>query len=114
MCTRTMLALRARDHGNRLTFVPCQSTGGVGRFGIATEDCAASIWAITPDGARFPGSGAAVLIASVLMQKRWPVAVGYFPGIRQALFHGYRLIARHRARFPGVTPWCEAHPEDCI
>lgn len=113
MCTCTVNALRSRDHGGRLTFVPCQSTRGVEQFGVTGEECAASVWAISPDSIPVSGGEAAVLIAGVLMQKRWPVVVGGLPVVHHALDRGYRFVARNRSRFPGETPWCAVHPDDC-
>ena len=35
------------------------------------------------------------------------------PGVEQLLDRAYQWVARNRARFPGTTPWCEAHTGNC-
>jgi len=114
MCTRTIAWLRDHDKQNRLDPLPCQSLDGVRRFGISREQCEEAVWSVTDDGERASGGQAAMMILAVMWQTSWPVTVGKMPGIRQALDVGYRLVARNRRRFPGMTPWCESHPDTCL
>jgi predicted DCC family thiol-disulfide oxidoreductase YuxK len=114
MCTRTISWIAARDRAGRLTPVPCQAREGVERFGLSRRECEASVWVVTPDGSRIPAGQAVVLVLAVLWQRPWLVTLGRLPGVRQLLDTGYRLVARNRGRFPGVMPWCESHPGDCV
>jgi predicted DCC family thiol-disulfide oxidoreductase YuxK len=113
MCTRTIAWLIAHDPEGRLRPVPCQSRTGVERFGLSREQCEASVWVVSPDGRTTSGGQAAVLIAALLWQRPWLVALGRLTGVRHLLHTGYKLVARNRNRFPGVTPWCESHPGAC-
>jgi predicted DCC family thiol-disulfide oxidoreductase YuxK len=114
VCTRTVAWLERRDRHHWLRPVACQTVHGVGRFGLTPRDCLASVWAITPGGRKEAGAQAATLIASVLLQRQWPVTLGRMPGVRHVLALGYRTVARNRHRLPGMTPWCDSHPGQCI
>lgn len=39
--------------------------------------------------------------------------VARLPGVEQLLDAAYQWVARNRSRFPGTTPWCEAHTGTC-
>ena len=112
-CTRSIRYLHRLDRQGRLTSVACQVAQREARYGLEGVDCGESAWALTDDGRREAGGQAATLIASALLQQRWPVTVGRLPGVRHALAFGYRAVARNRHRFPGDTPWCEANPGRC-
>lgn len=112
-CTRSIRYLHKLDRQHRITSIACQVAKENPGFPPGDIDCGESAWAITVDGRCEAGGQAATLIASILLQKRWPVTVGRFAGIRHALSFGYRWIARNRHRFPGDMPYCTAHPGSC-
>lgn len=112
-CTRTIRYLHTLDRHGRITSIACQVAKEDPAFALGEIDCGESAWAITDDGRREVGGQAATLIAAVLLQRRWPMTVGRWPGIRHALGFGYRWIARNRYRLPGDTPYCTAHPGAC-
>lgn len=114
MCTRTIAWLMDHDRAGRLEPVPCQNVDGVVRFGLSHSQCEASIWTLTDDGDLASGGQAMMLILAVLWQQPWIATIGRLPGVRQALDFGYGLVARNRRRFPGMTPWCESHPDACF
>jgi predicted DCC family thiol-disulfide oxidoreductase YuxK len=72
-------------------------------YGLRDTDCEMMAWVIAEDGSRVGGAQAFALIASVLLDKQWPVTGGRLPVLKQALDFGYRLIAKNRYRFPGDT-----------
>ncbi len=111
-CTRSIRYLHRLDRHDRITSIACQVAKEDPGFELGNIDCGKSVWAIAADG-REAADQAATLIASVLLQKRWPVTLGKLPGVRHTLAFGYHWIARHRHRFPGDTPWCSAHPGSC-
>lgn len=114
MCTFTVERLLSRDHDERLTVVPCQSTSGMTRFHVSREQCEERVWAVTPEGRRVSGGQAVMLICAVMWQRSWPVTIGRLPVVSQVLAWGYGLVTRNRHRFPGTTAWCEAHPGECL
>ncbi len=103
-CTRQVRYIHKLDKHQRVASEPCQFVQHDPRWGLQEADCGAMAWAITSDGRRAGGSQAFTLIASVLLNRQWPVTVGRLPIIRQVLDLGYRLIATNRYRFPGDTP----------
>lgn len=58
-----------------------------------------------------PGSGRASSSGSA----GWCPFTAFYrlPGVRWAQDRLYRWVAENRYRLPGVTPWCQRHPEDC-
>jgi predicted DCC family thiol-disulfide oxidoreductase YuxK len=112
-CTRSVRYLKNRDKRNQIEAIPCQIAINDPKYGLTDADCAQSIWAYTSDGRQAAGDQAAMLIASVMVDKKWPVTFGNLPLIKQALGFGYRTIARNRYRFPGDTPACQQPGFDC-
>ncbi len=112
-CTLIAKTLGQLDRHKRLELVPYQQTGVPARFGLRTEECERSVWAIDAAGRAWHSAAAVNTIISVLTgnsalwwlyERRW---VGC---IEEKL---YRLVARNRSHFPGITPFCERHPEQC-
>lgn len=112
-CTRSIRYMKKLDKRNQITVIACQIAQQDPAYQLEGVDCGESAWALTEDGRREAGAQAATLIASVLMNKRWPVTVGRLPGVRHALAFGYRVIAKNRYRFPGDTPYCSVPGHDC-
>lgn len=80
MCTRAISWIERRDTERRIVAVPCQSDQTLKRFGVTPDDCAKSVWAVTPGGERVPSGQATALVLAVLMQQRWLVTFGRLPG----------------------------------
>lgn len=112
-CTRSIRYLHRLDRQGRVTSIACQVAQRNGQYELEGVDCGESAWALTADGRREAGGQAAMLIASTLLRRSWPVTIGRLPGIRHALAFGYRTIATNRYRLPGDTPWCGANPGKC-
>lgn len=113
VCTRTIRKLNDWDKRNVLEFRTCQSMNLDDLGGISPKMCMRAVWAISEDGTIASGSDAAALIASAMLNNWWPWRIGRLPGIRHILGFGYQLVADNRMKFPGDTPWCQQHPEDC-
>jgi len=103
-CTRQVRYIHKLDKHNRVFSEPCQFVQHNPAYGLEEVDCGEMAWAIADDGRRAGGAQAFTLIAAIMLGKNWPIRVGRFPGIRQALDLGYRFIARNRHRFPGDKP----------
>lgn len=113
MCTRTVRRLAGMDKRHALSFRPCQSLPDSGLRGITRADCEKAVWIIAPDGHAEQGSRAAVRMLAAMLNHRWPNTVFNLPGVAQVMNAVYKGIASHRSGFPGETPWCQQHPEDC-
>lgn len=114
VCTRIVRELKQIDKRGVLTFRTCQSIGLDGWRGVTPSACHREIWALADNGMVATGADAASLIFTAMIDNWWPWRIGRLPVIRQILSLGYRIIAKNRRRFPGDTPWCEQHPEDCM
>lgn len=113
VCTRTIRFLRAHDTRGVLEFRPCQTIPDAGWNEITPADCARAVWAVADNGRIAYGSDAAFLILAAIWSNWWPWRLGTLPGVRQVAQAVYSVIARNRRRLPGVTPWCEQHPDEC-
>ncbi len=113
MCTRVVRQLHKMDRRGRLSFRPCQSVSLEGVSGITPTQCLRAVWAIAEDGTIASGSDAFTLIMSVLLNNRWPYRIGRVPGIQHVMQFVYGWVADNRRKFPGETPWCQQHPEEC-
>lgn len=103
-CTRQVRYVHKLDKHNRVASEPCQFVQHDPAYGLQDVGCGEMAWAITDDGRRAGGAQAFTLVASVMLDKQWPVILGRFPGIRHVLDLGYRVIAKNRYRFPGDQP----------
>ena len=93
--------------------VPFQKPGAPEAHGLMTADCERSAWAVTPAGRRHPAAAAITLALAVALGAGLPLWFYAIPGVRQAQERAYRWVAANRSRFPGDTPYCEQHPEEC-
>jgi predicted DCC family thiol-disulfide oxidoreductase YuxK len=76
--------------------------------GLTPAQTRAQVWLVWPSTR---ASGGAAAINSALSHVWWlrPVTWLYrLPGLRQLEDRVYHWVARHRHRFPGVTPACES------
>lgn len=62
---------------------------------------------------RHSGAEAANAAVSSAIGTRLPLAFYRIPGVRPLQDAIYRWVAAHRYRFPGTTPYCQAHPASC-
>ena len=96
-----------------MTIVPFQKPGVPERAGLTVEQCREAAWAIEPGGRQH--RGAAAIHAALAWALGLPVLLRVYelPLIRWIEDAVYAWVAAHRKRLPGVTPYCEEHPEEC-
>lgn len=109
-CTDIRQRLEQRDRHHRIAWVPCQQ---MAHDGETPQLCMRTVVSITPDGTMNTGAQAFARILTVLSGSPLPIQFATLPGLCSLLSLGYRGIARVRRHLPGVTPWCDRHPEDC-
>ena len=81
--------------------------------GLTFALCEQAAWAITASGRRYRGAGAINAALATALGVRLPLRLYRLPGIHQFQNRVYAWTARHRYRFPGTTPHCASHPQDC-
>lgn len=111
-CTRSVRWIQRLDRHRRIACYPYQNRAAVARAGLSVDDARQAVWVIDAGQAHRGAAG---------INKALDVAVGV--GVFTAIYRvrairglqdaAYRWIAAHRHRFPGMTPWCTTHPEDC-
>jgi predicted DCC family thiol-disulfide oxidoreductase YuxK len=110
-CTRCVGWLRVLDRGGRVDARPYQSPGVPASIGATTEQCAEAVQWLGPDGVRRSGAEAVSGVLSTVVGTRLPsLLYRATSGLQDA---AYCWVADHRGRFPGTTPHCHAHPQDC-
>jgi predicted DCC family thiol-disulfide oxidoreductase YuxK len=113
MCTRARDLLLRFDRTGAMRTEPLQGPGVADRLGIAQENLLDAVRWLGDDGAVYRGAEAANAAVSAGLGTRLPLAVYRLPGIRQVQDAVYQYVATHRYRFPGTTPYCQAHPVAC-
>lgn len=112
-CTRAVGWLRRLDHRNRLAVQPYQADNVLARWELTAQDCDEAAWAITSDGGRHRGAAAINAALAAALGTRLPLRVYGLPGMRRLQDAVYVWVSRNRRRFRGVTPWCQANPQEC-
>ena len=112
-CTWSVLVATRLDRHHRITPVPFQAAARLAPLGVTVAEAEGAAWAVTPRGARYRGAAAVALTLAVALGTRAPMWLYLIPGIRQAADAIYAAVARHRRRFPGVTPYCQQYPAAC-
>jgi hypothetical protein len=95
----------------RIAWVACQATEPDARGGRL---CERTLVAITGEGKVDTGWRALARALSVASGARWPYRVGTLPLICPLLSLACAAVAPLLRRLPGVTPWCDEHPEECM
>ena len=112
-CTRSLTWAQRLDRRGRITPLASQQPGVAERFGLTPQDVATAVWAIDAAGRRHRGAAAVNAALAAAVGTSLPVRIYRLPIVRQLQDAVYALVARHRSRLPGVTPWCERHPGAC-
>jgi predicted DCC family thiol-disulfide oxidoreductase YuxK len=113
-CTRARDVLAKLDHQQRVRTEPFQRAGTGERTGLSRAELERSVWWLDSSGAR-PVSGAAAVnhALAAALGSDIPLRCYRIGLVGKAQEAVYRWIAVRRHRFPGTTPWCQRHPEDC-
>ena len=98
------------DAPGRIAWIPCQATEPNARGGRL---CERTLVAITADGDIDTGWRALARALSAATGSRWPYRIGTLPLICPLLSMAFVGLASLLRRLPGVTPWCDRHPEAC-
>jgi predicted DCC family thiol-disulfide oxidoreductase YuxK len=112
-CTLTAAWLRRLDRGGRVALVACQDPAVYALTSLTRSDCAAAVWAVEPTGQRRCGAGA--INAALTYALGWPIFLRLY-AVRSVSWiqdRAYAGVVRARGWLPGVTPYCQQHPERC-
>ncbi len=101
------------DRGRRVTAEPYQKSGVPASVGLTVAQCETAAWVVLPDGRRWPAAAAISLTLATALDSEVPLWFYALPGVRHLQEHAYRWVAANRSRFPGDTPYCQQHPEEC-
>jgi predicted DCC family thiol-disulfide oxidoreductase YuxK len=110
-CRRAVAALRRRDRGGRLGFVPLQDPQ-VGTRWPALDPARLdqAMHLILPDGRVLAGAAAAPEIRRRLPRWRWAAWTFSMPGVAALSSRIYAFIARNRHRLGCRTSGCRVRP----
>jgi predicted DCC family thiol-disulfide oxidoreductase YuxK len=112
-CTLAASWVSRLDARQRVHLIPCQAVAAVQALGLTTSQCMAAAWAVESSGRLHQGAGAIVMgVAFALDWALLPKLYAFRP-LRWALEVGYSFMAKVRRWLPGVTPYCQEHPEEC-
>ncbi len=92
--------------------VAAQALGVRERTGLTADQTERAAWTVSGDVVAGGPRGVALMLA-VAWNSKLPLLVFKVPGLGWVLDRLYEWIAANRGRFPGETPWCVAHPEEC-
>jgi predicted DCC family thiol-disulfide oxidoreductase YuxK len=109
-CTRALGWVRLLDREARLTTLPLQGPGVPERVGATRQACEESLH-FAADGRVRTGAAAVAGALSVALQRELPERL--YARTATVQERGYAWVARHRGRFPGITPWCARYPDTC-
>lgn len=101
------------DRRGRIDIVASQAHGVRERTGLTYDQTDRAAWTVSGDVSVGGPRGVALMVA-IVWRTRLPLLLWKLPFVPAALDRLYEVIARHRGRFPGETPWCVAHPDDCV
>jgi predicted DCC family thiol-disulfide oxidoreductase YuxK len=113
MCTRSVTAIARWDRTGAVQLKPFQEAGSAAALGVSDEVMRRSSWWLDSSGAVYGGAEGINAALSAALGTRLPLLVYRVPGIGALQRLVYRYVASHRYRFPGTTPYCEAHPVAC-
>ena len=82
------------------------------RFGLTESQAHTAVWAVV-GGTPSAGAAAVAETLDTALGTRIFGKLYRIPPVRTAQDRVYQWVADHRGKFPGVTPWCECHPENC-
>ena len=110
-CTRSVGWVRAMDRHGRIEVRPYQESGVPASIGTDAATCADAVQWRGADGQRLGGAAAINAVLDTVTGTRVPSALyRVTAGLQERV---YRWVADHRGRFPGMTPYCQSHPETC-
>jgi predicted DCC family thiol-disulfide oxidoreductase YuxK len=113
MCTRAVNALARLDRAGALEIRPFQEPGVAELLGLTEARLRESSWWLDSSGSVSGGAEGMNAALSVALGTRLPLLIYRLPVVGAVQRRVYQYVATHRYRFPGTTPYCEAHPVAC-
>ncbi len=110
-CTRCVGWLHRLDRRGRIDVRPLQEPGIPESIGTTAEACRASVQWRGTDGTLRSGADAVNAVLSTVTRTGLPS--GLYRATSGVQERAYSWVAANRGKFPGMTPHCSAHPEDC-
>lgn len=101
------------DRRQRVEVVAAQAHGVRQRTGLSDEQIDRAAWTVAGEAVAGGPRGVALML-SVAWNSKLPLLPFRIPGVPWLLDRLYGWIASNRRRFPGETPWCVAHPGECV
>ncbi|MCH9837666.1 MAG: DUF393 domain-containing protein [Ilumatobacter sp.] len=101
------------DRRQRVDVVAAQAHGIWERTGLSQAQTDQAVWTVAGDSAAGGPRGIALMLA-VAWNSRIPLWPFRLPGVSWLLDQIYGWFAANRHRLPGETPWCVAHPGECV
>ena len=101
------------DRKQRVDVVAAQAHGVWERTGLIEAQTDRAAWTVAGDSVVGGPRGVALMLA-VAWNSKIPLLPFRLPGVPSLLDRLYELIASNRQRLPGETPWCLAHPGECV
>lgn len=111
-CTRAVGWVHRLDRHRRISTHAYQEPDVLERFGLTESQAHTAVWAVV-GGTPSAGAAAVAETLDTALGTRIFGKLYRIPPVRTAQDRVYQWVADHRGKFPGVTPWCECHPENC-
>ncbi len=111
-CTRAVGWVHRLDRHHRISTHAYQEPGVLERFGLTESQAHTAVWAVV-GGTKSAGAAAVADTLDAALGTRIFGKLYRLPPVRMLQDRVYQWVADHRGKFPGVTPWCERHPEEC-
>ncbi|MGA9531181.1 MAG: DCC1-like thiol-disulfide oxidoreductase family protein [Anaerolineales bacterium] len=112
-CTLMAAVLRRLDRRGHVRLLACQDPAARELTNVTRSDCLAAAWAFEPSGLRHRGAGA--INAALAHAQGWSFLMDWYalPPIGRLEDIVYRGVVWARRWLPGLTPYCQQHPERC-
>lgn len=109
-CSRAAAWIERCDRRARLAILPAQTAGLLAAARLTPLEAAQAAWAITPDGRRWRGAGAILVVLEVALGGWLRLSWIYgLPGLTQVADAAYQWVANNRHRLAG-TATCALGP----
>jgi len=101
------------DRNQRVDVVAAQAHGIWERTGLSEAQTDRAVWTVAGDSVAGGPRGVALMLA-VAWNSKIPMLPFKLPGVPWLLDRLYGWVASNRRRLSGETPWCVAHPGECV
>lgn len=112
-CTWSAELVGRFDRRNRVQLVACQDTVSAQQLGISPQECEQAAWAVTPQGCQYRGAAAVNAVLDRALGLDLLLPLYRLRPIQWLQDRIYDWVVANRSCLPGVTPYCQQHPERC-